>query len=185
MFIQNGRGNGDFRAGVDVDGRVFTKSIVVHDDNNANEFGLSWTFTFSVTTTGTDNVIFYVKNTGNDELELTDIRIFSDQANDYDFAEVTGTPSGGTAITPANKNLGSAKTPEVTVEDGIITGLTYGTQLYNIYVKANDLSSFKTSSHIKIPNNKAMAIRWRGTTGAVLKGTVSIHKDVFNHPELI
>ena len=117
------------------------------------------------------------------ELEMTDIRLFSDNAASYDFAEVTGTAAGGSAVTAAQKNLGSSNVPSTTALDGVITGLTYGTPIYEMWVKANDTFQFKTSSHVKIPNGKAMAIRWRGATGHTIKGTISLHVDLFSHPD--
>ena len=177
--IVDGTGKG-YEAKVDSDNRVHTFSVIEPEDKAANKNGYNWSLPFTTTPTGAGDYFFYMANTGNNDLLITDIRIYCAAADRFTINKVTGTPSyaaGGT-ITPVSKNLGQLRTVTATIKyDTDTTGLTDGGKIYDIPTPvANTLVTLTTSANIIIP--KGTAIAMKATTGtASLTCVVSIVED--------
>jgi hypothetical protein len=138
--------------------------------------GKVWSLPFKgVDPTGADDYFFYLKNDGTTNIRITDIRISSTVAGLAELQIVTGTASGGSAITPVGRNLGIPATLVATVESGAdITGLTNGGILFFLPMDtANKEQHLTTSSRVIIPPGSAVALLWPESTG-ILTGVVSI-----------
>ena len=130
--LNDGTGGG-FSAKVSSLNRLSTQSVVQPQDRAVNErVGKVWSLPFEgVDPTGADDYFFYLKNSGNANIRLTDIRLCSTVAGIAKLKVVTGTASGGTTITPVGRNLGITAILDATVESGAdITGLTDGGTLF-------------------------------------------------------
>ncbi|KKL60152.1 hypothetical protein LCGC14_2208200, partial [marine sediment metagenome] len=87
----------------------------------------------------------------------------------------TGTVVGGAAITPVAKTIQSSELPTATIESGVdLTGLTKVGTLYFIQcVVVNTEYHLRTSSKIRIPKGKAIAILVKEGTANVT-GIISL-----------
>lgn len=131
--------------------------------------GKLWSAYFQVTPTGANDYFFYFKNTGTEDLFITDIRISSSAATQVTYEKVTGTASSGTAATVTNRNFSSAKTMTSTIEYGVdITGLTSaGVLFFEECVNANQLYHLKTTSNIIITPDTAIAFKRVAASGSI------------------
>ena len=113
--------------------------------------------------------VFYLKNTAADKnLYINHIEFHSIQAVAWKVFEVTGTAAGGTAITPANLNLGSGRAAEATSMGGgaTITGLTIGKQLGSHRTEATAEASMEWGGGLILSPNTAIVVEYdAGTTG--------------------
>lgn len=166
-IIEDGTGRG-FRAEVDSSNRLRARSVTESYDKAVNTEGNQWSAYFTVTPTGAGDYFFYVKNNGTNDLLISDIRIMCASAETFTYEEVIGTPTGGTTLTPVNRNFGSAKQVSGTVETGVdITGLTSeGTVFFERCDTANKRYKLSTTSNIIIPQGSAFAIK--AATGTAL-----------------
>lgn len=177
MKIQDATGTSKW-AKVDEENRIVTRSIASPLDEHINEkTGKVWSLPFeNVTPTGADDFIFYITNTGDKSLRITDIRISAGTAaTQVKVEKVTGTPSGGTTLTPVSRNLGRAATPSATIETGSdITGITSQGTLFYIQCDTVDREEhLRTSSNIIITKGSAVALQVETAT-SVMTGVVSI-----------
>jgi len=158
-------------AEVDSAQRLSTFSITEPEDKHVNKEGRVWSVYFTVTPAGANDYFFYLKNTGTNDLFISDIRISSSVASTIFYEVVSGTPSyiTGTDITPTNRNLGSSQVPTATVKyDTDITGLTSGGVIFfEECTTANQRYKISTSSNIIIPQGKAIAFKREAATGAI------------------
>lgn len=177
MKIQNGQGTGSL-AKVDVEGRLSTISVNQAFDYHINEeSGKVWSIPFEgLNPAGADDYVVYIKNTGDNDLRITDVRVMCDTAaSQLEIHEVSGTASGGAAITPVSRNLGSAATPSATIESGTdITGLTNEGIIFFVNCPVVDtLYHIRTSSNIIIPKGKAIGLLVETATANVT-GVISL-----------
>ncbi len=160
--------NGRFGMKVDSENRAHTFATTQTDDRNLANSGLVWSLYFTATPTATNDYFFYLKNTGTKDLRISDVRIMCASADTFTYEEVSGTASGGSAITPQNRNLGSSKIPSATIESGAdITGLTTtGTIFFERAAVANTRYKLSTTSSIHIPQGQSVA--FKAATGTAL-----------------
>jgi len=174
--ILDGTGDG-YEARVDSRKRLHVFSVSESEDRYSNSEGLVWSYTFEVTPTGANDYFFYLKNTGSNDLSISDIRVSSTVQTRLTYEKVTGTPSYSavTAATPVNRNLGSSRIPTATVNyDANITGLTSeGEFFFEECAVANTRYKLSTTSNILIPQGSAVAFKRVASTGAI-KMTVSV-----------
>jgi len=162
--IENAGTGGRFGLKVNEAGQASTFSVTEPEDKHVNRDGRTWTLYLSKTPVGTDDYIFYIKNTGSDALAITDIRALAGAATTLHIDQVSGTPSyaAGADITPAPRNGGSNKTPTATIKsDTNTTGLTVvHSSLFPVRCDTADkLAHLSSSSNIVIPQGSAYAIR--------------------------
>jgi hypothetical protein len=156
-------------ADVDDQNRLKVFSIAEPQDKDLNTKGRSWTLQFTNTPTGAGDNFFFLRNDSTKDLFVTDIRISSSVVTEILYNHVSGTPVGGTAVTPLNRNLGNSRTPTATIEQGVdITGLTdIGVIFFEECSIANTLFHLKTTSTIIIPQGQAIAFQRVEATGLI------------------
>jgi len=170
MIIENGKGSG-FTAEVDSENRLRTHSTTEPEDLHINDEGKVWSLYFTVTPAGANDYFFYLKNTGTEDVRISDIRISTSVASTIYYEHVTGTPSyiTGTDVATTNRNLGSSKLPVVTAKyDTDITGLSSeGVIFFEEGVSTATRYKLSTSSNIIIPQGQAIAFKREAATGAI------------------
>lgn len=180
LQIEDGGGTGRV-AKVDAENRLSTSSVTQLYDFHVNkESGKVWSLPFEgLNPAGADDYVFYIKNTGTKDLLISDIRVSADTATtQVEVHAVTGTASGGSSLTPVSRTIGSAALPSATIETGTdITGLTTaGTLFYIQCAVVNTEYHLRTSSNVRIPKGKAVALLVETATANVT-GVVSLIED--------
>ena len=183
MKIESGTGNGKF-AMVNDENRLSTTAVSEpHDRHLARTENTTWSLPFeAIDPVGADDYFFYIKNTGANDIAITDIRLESSVAGNIEVHHVTGTPSfaAGADITPVNRYLGSSINPTATIKtDTDTTGLTSGGIVFFLNIPVvSTLYHLRTSSNIFIAPGQQLALLWTSATG-ILSGVVSIteHSD--------
>jgi len=174
--IQDGSGSGR-NAYVDTSFRLLTSSITEPGDHRVNiEDGKVWSLSFKdIDPTGEDDYFMYIKNTSTDVLySVTDVQIASTVAGQFEINAVSGIASGGSALTPVSRKIGSVATPGVTVETGTdITGLSSEGTLFLLTLEADKMLNIEKTSHIILQPGQAIGLLWGESTG-VLSGTVAL-----------
>jgi len=165
-------------ASVDSENRIRTLAVTQVLDAHINQVaGKVWSIPFEgLNPAGADDYVVYIKNTGDAVLHITDIRVMADTAaTQLEVHAVSGTASGGTAISPVSRTIGSAATATATIESGTdITGLTNDGIVFFIQCDTvNKEYHLSTSSAIRIPKGKAVALLCETAT-ANLTGVISI-----------
>ena len=139
--------------------------------------GKVWSIAFdALSPTAIDDFVLYIKNTGDKVLLISDSRITSKvAATELEWHGVSGTAAGGTTTAPFSRTIGGAATVTGIIESGAdITGLTAdGTIFYQQCDTIGKESHLSTSSKIRIPKGKAVALSVKVAT-ASLTGIVSI-----------
>lgn len=166
MRIQGGN-NPHSTASVDARGRLATAAVTQPDDNVANEDGRSWSAYFSVAPDAGEH-FFYLANTGDNDLKITDIRASSSAANTLSYEAVTGSPvlSGEEVVQVTSRNLASSAPALATVSAGTsMAGLTAdGVLFFEELPVANKREKLSATSNIIIPKGKAIAFRALNTS---------------------
>lgn len=174
-------GRTGYVAEVSAENRLKTTAVAVPSDQHLNEehqkyFSLPFE---GIDPSGADDYFFYIKNTGNRNLHVTDIRVMSTVVGSMEVHHVTGTPSysSDTDVVPVNRYVGTTNTiSAITKTDTNTTGITNaGTIFYQRLDTANKQEHLRTSSHIIIPPGQSIALLWDTSTG-VLSGIVSIYE---------
>lgn len=145
---------------VDALGRATVVADSSPTDRRANENNRVWSIYFTVTPSAT-SYFFTLINTGEFDLNITDIRIASAAANTFNYRKVTGTPSVAGVVTPeiTARNLGSVSQPNATIDVGTaITALTdAGTLFFEKTPTADKREKLTTTSNIIIPQGQRIA----------------------------
>ena len=168
LQLESGTGKA-YSAAVDSENRLATTSVSEPLDHHINvESGKVWSVPFeNIINAGADDYIIYIKNTGTNDLYVTDFRIACSAATQIEIHGVTGTAGGSpTSITAVSRTIGSAAAPSADLySDPDITGLTTaGTLFYMHAAVANTLYHLGTTSNIIIPKSKAIAVLVETTT---------------------
>lgn len=148
-----------------------------------HRLGTVWSVNIpGITPTGANDLFFYLKNTGSEDLTISDIYLSSSVATQVEVIGVSGTPTYNSS-SDANyipRNLGSTETPNAIIKtDTDITGLTEDGVLHYIQIPvAGTEYSFKGSAGIIIPKGKAIALKRVAATGA-LTGTITLFKELY------
>jgi len=180
FIIDDGTGvNGSVKV---KDNRLLVESVTKTEDQDINESsGKVWSLPFEgLNPTGADDYVFYIKNTGNNDLKISDFRLSADTAaTQIEIHCVTGTAANGSTLTPVSRTVGSSAIPSATIETGVnITGLTsVGTLFFMQLSTVNVQYKLSTSSKIIIPKGHAVAISVETAT-ANLTGVVSLFEGV-------
>ena len=181
IVIQDGTGSGN-KLAVNKLNRALIEAETLSKDQDINErTGKVWSVSFeNISPTGTDDFIFYLENTGNNDIEVSDFRISTETAaTQIAIVGASGTPASGSSITPVSRTVGSSATPSVTVESGSnITGITNDGLLFYMQLSTVGVQyRLSTSSKIIIPKGKAIGI-YVETSTASLTGVVSFYEDI-------
>jgi len=179
--IEDATGFG-YRAKVNNQNRLLVQAETITKDQDINErSGKVWSIPFeNLSPTGANDYIFYIKNTGDALIEISDFRISSETAaTQLVIVGASGTASGGTDVTPVSRTVGSSAAASVVAQIGSdITGLSStGTIFYMQCSTVGQEYRLSTSSKILIPKGKAVGI-YAETATASLTGVVSIYEDI-------
>lgn len=175
--IVNGWSGERYHARVDNLGNLHTNSINVAVDLavNARNGGV-WSVPFSATTDATDKTFVSVTNSEADEdLRISDIRLWMDTPGIISIAGASGTASGGTGIAPVSRTIGVTAFSGIDAQEGAdITGLTSsGTLFYLPCDVANRQVHLKTSSNLIIRKNQSIILE--SDVAATIKGVISVY----------
>lgn len=165
-IIRDGTGT-DTAVKVTNDNRLEISGRIVDDSTQENFEGNSYGLSTQEITITTGSSLLYIKNTG-----VNDIVLFR---TIFSFPETDGTaggywkvtarknPSGGTlisggsAVTPTNRNFASGKTATATVLKGVDgSTVTNGTVFFAAYYNMSDLR-FNNETDIVIPKDAAIS----------------------------
>jgi hypothetical protein len=168
--ILDGTGGG-YTAQVTPQHRLEVSAITEPEDRHLNDLGTVWSTYFAVTAVGAGDYFFYLKNTGTNPINITDIRISSSVATQINYHAVSGDPTyaATNTSTTTNRNLGSSRTPSATIRDDTnITGLTDdGIIFFEECAVVNTRYHLRTSANIIIPQGTAIAFERVEATGLV------------------
>lgn len=171
LFIGDGQGKG-YQAGVNKDHQLLTLSTAIsYEHYICHEYGEAYTAIANVTPTGPGDCIFYLKNTADIDLVLTNMYFAANSLELFDIrlGSVTGTPSG-TLYTPVNRNAGAGNVATVVCAVGVnITNITTGDLLDKVKVVGNESSrGFGWETTTVLPKNDSVALYANSGTIPVL-----------------
>jgi hypothetical protein len=179
LIIKDGSGTGA-TAKVNAENRLDVESVTRSLTQHINElYEKHFSVTFeAIDPTGADDYFFYFKNTGTKNIHMTKFRFKSSVIGTVEIHHVTGTASAITAVTPANRFIGSSKTITADVGTSVdFTGLTSSAVLIRLTLDVADKDYVDDApSHIIIPPGQAIACLWDTATG-ILAGTIDIYED--------
>ena len=176
MIIEGITGN---KADVNDVLELFVKSLSQTLMSRANENGDAYCAVVEADPNGLDKDFFYLKNLDDKDLRIYKIRMSTGTLDiDVDIKiGVTGDPTTGTAVVPANMNAGSGKAADVTCEyrdeDMALTG---GTVVDTLYIDKDFVGEqeFDYPAEIILPKNTALVFNNVG-----VDPTADIHCEVF------
>ncbi len=170
MIFEDGTGKG-FKAKIDDENRLHTFSVIEPEDKHINRSGGVWSLYFTVTPAGANDHFFYFKNTGTDDLGITDIRISSSVATEILYEQVSGTPTyvTGTDSDVTSRNLGNTNVPEAIMKfDTDITGLSSsGVIAFEECAAADTKYTTTMTSSVIVPQGQAVAFKRVAATGLI------------------
>jgi len=137
--------------------------------------GVAFNFNFSVTPTGAGDCFLYIKNT-NTDLAMSIEGIWLKMAAD-DYVEIklndSGTPLGGSAVTPVNLNTASGEIADGTFLQGVdITGLTGGDTAFKIHHASSNESIYRNFNQDIILGANGVCSIYIGTGTTAIDGTI-------------
>ncbi len=142
-------------------GKARTYGIVESEERHAGEHGNAYCAVVEADPNGTDKDFFYLKNNDSNDLIIYKIRISTGTLDiDVDIKlGVTGTPTSGTPVVPANIRSGDGGVADVTCEyrdeDLALTG---GTVVDTLYIDKDFVGEqeFDYPAGIVLPKNQAL-----------------------------
>ena len=176
--IDDGKGSGK-SAEVDENNHLVVNSITQTIEHYINHVdGNAFNLLFAATPASTGDCFIYMKNTSDDDFSVEGIWLWlaADEYVDVKLDD-TGTPVGGSAITPANLS-GSGNTPTGTFQQGNnITGLSGGTTVDRIYhASSQESQSYNFDQDIILRKNGVFTMYIQtGTTALAGKIVFNIH----------
>lgn len=176
MIIKDGHGTGN-TVKVGIEGCLNAKAVTVPFQQHINdEDGEGYSVIVSKTPTADGDCFLYIKNNGDGNMYVSSGKISAatDETVQVKIKDV-GTPAGGTANVPINRNAGSGKLADVTCQDGEnITGLSGGSVVEQVDVDgAVGSVRYPWNSAIIVPKNQTLSL-YAVTGGIALKATLSI-----------
>jgi len=172
MLIEDGTGSGR-TAAVNINNKLEVVAITASTEHDTNhKDGLAFNILLEQTPTGADpsagdfdeeTCIFYMKNTSEIDITMEGMTHRLAGTGFSDAIEIRGgdigDPVGGTAVTPANLNLGSGNSAVGTFLAGdSITGLSGGVILQRIYIESGKSNYHNFDQDILIPKNRIITI---------------------------
>jgi hypothetical protein len=166
--IRDGLGKG-YLAGVNTDNRLLVSSISRSKEHHSNiTHGEAFTMLVNVTPTGADDCFFYFKNDSERTYIFEGFGMWvASNETVYGYLNQTGTPVGGSTVTPAALNAGSTASLSSTIYEGAdITGMSGGSLVGRYHIPANNATNvINFEADIVVPPNKIFTAY--ATTGAI------------------
>ena len=162
---------------VDQHGRAATTADILEYDFVINyTSGRVWSIPFeTLSATGNNDYILYIKNEGDRVIHIPDIRITADTQSTLEVNYVSGTALNGVNITPVSRTANSG-VPFIGISQSgsDITGITStGTLFFLECETANKQHRNHTHSTIRLPRNQAIGILAKSLT-PVHRGTITV-----------
>ncbi len=179
FVIESGDEN-SYKAIVTNKGRLITKGVSEDEELHSNEAdGEAYSFiTMDVNATTIGNKIAYLKNTSNNIMLMSSIRVNSAGNGNTMYsllAACDGTPSGTTTNTPVNRHIVIGNDAEgVFYEGNAIASLTGGSTVGLGFVEAGKAGKLSFNSNIIIRKNQNLVVRAL-TSGVTFDMTISLH----------
>ena len=168
VVIEDGTGAG-YKAGVTNKNRLQVESSsfdLIHFANHKE--GQAYSMSFTVTPTGAGDCFCYIMNTAIKNLNINSfvVAAAADEIVQIKLRD-TGTPVGGGAVIPVNRNTSSNNTAIGTFQTGVdITGLSGGSIVDQYFVKgASKSEKYRWASTIIIGQNGTISMY--AVTGAI------------------
>ena len=173
--LRDGKGRG-YLAGVSSENRMMAEAITYSGEHHANHEGNAYNMLFDVTPTGAGDCFLYIKNSNTVDLVIEGLWLRTASAEQVNMKlGCTGTPSGGSDITPANLNAGSNSAALGTFQAGNdITGLSGGTIINKGWVTNTATTFFSFEQSVILPQNTNYSL-WVVTGAVNLAGTIVFH----------
>ena len=178
LFIGDGSGSGGGDAAVK-NGKLRVYGVVEEEQAHANEDnGTAFSILIDQATSAGDDQFFYIKNSGESHLHITSMKGFV--AGDTEIKVlmgVTGTPTSGSALTPVNRNAGSANPISGTIEQGADLQLTDGSivDLFEMAAAATGLFKISWGSSLILPKNGTLCLESSAATTINLTISCFLH----------
>lgn len=166
MRIKDGGGSGR-EAQVNAQNRLEVESISQSVEHRANLEGRAWNIIVQVTPTGASDYFFYFKNTGivTYVFEGFYYRVASAESITL-HTNMTGTPVGGTTLTPVQVNTGSSRVMDATIQSGVdITGLANGEVVDRVWMTSTESQGYNFEQDLFVTPGSTLV--FQATTGAV------------------
>jgi len=172
--LLDGKGRG-YLAEVSNENKLQTNCVsetVFHHTNHVH--GEVYHMLFDKAPTANDDCIVYIKNTKTETMIINGVMMAISGACEVTWKlSVTGTPIGGTDVTPANMNAGSGNEAEGIFQHGVdITGLSNGNNIFVFkFTGALKSTNFQPDGDIILPTNSTFAI-YVDTAAIIVEGHV-------------
>ena len=176
--IRDGTGEG-YQARVDKTNRLRVRSVNLSTEAYENIVnGKAYSLYVSATPTGAGDCFFYFKNTSESSLYVIEglqVYVASNESIEV-YLKDTGTPSGGTAVSPVTLNTSSNEVLNATIEQGNnITGLTQGSMAYKLRVPANNsTNAYNFDQDIVISPQQTFCL-YATSGGIAVEATLDCH----------
>ncbi len=179
--IGDGKGSG-LSAGVDQSNRLQVNSVAQSVEHFVNHTkGDAYNLLFSATPAAPGDCFFYLKNESEKDLVAEGFWIWlvADEYIDIKIGD-SGTPSGGTPLSPINLNAGSGNTATGVFQNGNdITGVAGGLTTHRVYHASSQSSKYwNFNQDIVIPKNRALSMYIQTGTTALAGMLVFNYHDV-------
>ena len=175
--IEDGKGSGQSAQVKNY--KLRTYSVVEDEQQHVNEDdGKMYSIIVDATTVAVNDQFFYIKNNSDDDLHITSMKGFVSADTEVKvLLHVTGTATSPNTITPVNRNAGSGKLLDATVQQGADLQMTGGDTVDLIRMDSTATGLFKVTwtSHIILPKNSTLCLE--SSAAAIVNLTISC----FNH----
>ncbi|MCK5018286.1 MAG: hypothetical protein KAS32_14610 [Candidatus Peribacteraceae bacterium] len=178
LILTDGQGTGK-TLGIDSDNRARVNSVSQSTEHFINHIkGVAYNLLFSATPSATDDCFLYFKNESETDIVIEGFWLHL-EANEYIdiYLDQTGTPIGGSDITPVNLNSGSGKSAEGTFQNGNdITGITGGVKPFRIHHASSQGSTYRNFNQDIVLTKNGVFTMYCETGTTALDGII-----VFNY----
>ena len=173
-IIKDGTGEG-YQARVGDDNKLRTRAVIETVEHNANIVNESaFHALFDQTPTGANDCFFYMKNEDQDQdIVIEGIDFYAASSEQIEiYLDQSGTPSGGSDITPVNCNSGSAISATGDFQQGSdITGLSGGSVVQKWWISNSETLHYNFENDIVLVPNATLTMY--AVTGSInVAGTV-------------
>ena len=177
MMIEDGTGTGR-KAKVSLDNLLTTLSVKIDEMAYANARGKVWTIPLDAVAPSGATWFVLIVNGGLTTYVVHRLFLATSVAGVFRISKVTGTPAGGTAITPSSMNLSTSGLPDMlTTQYGTsITGLTESSIIAPIYLPAGQPVNVETASGIWLPPG-TLGLAVKAPAAATVNGFISFYEE--------
>lgn len=183
MIIEDGVGTGR-KAKVTTENLLATLSITSPVEHHVNhEDRRAYNCVVEQTSGGAGYYFFYLKNTGDDDLIITSIQLYTPSVESINFVLLPAGTAVGTTYVPINKYCGSANTADADcVVGNNITGLSGGSLVDRLVINGATIGMINIDwiSNFIVPKNTSIA--FSAVTGSI---KVNMTLSIFFHSPLL